>query len=148
MTLIVVQQFLRTLQPQHIHFMLGLAAIGPEHQTLEVFGILLPLDDDAVVGLVFDDGGDFGDGGFPSADWRFPVVGRGGGAIGGSFGFATWTAFFGGSGRVFVEGAGAALAFAFCGRGGGFLCGRFAGGLGSAADLDVVCSEGLQSTRP
>lgn len=42
--------------------MLGLAAIGPENETVQLLGILLRLDDDGTIGrLILDDGGDFGD---------------------------------------------------------------------------------------
>lgn len=62
MTLIVVEKLLRTLKPKDVHLVLGLAAIGPEDETVELLGVLLRLDDDGTVGgLILDDGGDFGD---------------------------------------------------------------------------------------
>lgn len=99
---VVVKKLLRALDAQNVHFVLRLTAVGPQNETVEIFGVFLCFGDSSALGrLVFDDGGDLGDFAFPGAEWWLPVTR--GVAVCGAFGLASSACLLGGCRRTVSE---------------------------------------------
>jgi len=152
MLLIVIQQPLRNLLPQHLHLVLRLGSRGLPLQQANQFLLLLlsALVVDFNGNGLFDDGGDTQDVVVPRAWWEDALVGR---LVYDAVGLAA-ALLAGGSWdwRIGCEGfGGAALtARAACGCATLLLGGRLGGGFvdGLAADLLVVGFEDVLCAGP